>query len=1276
MFQVKKVLKSNKLFFTSLIILTVALIAVGIIAPAIENSVYDNWDSEVKTRIQKIEFSVEDEFSKLQSDLLKNREIAKSRLRVILESQKNLRNGMLDFLNDIQAQKFDISILNDEDEYIGWTHSPAFQNININNIYGDWGESSFFNSDLGTYLAVTDTLFTKNEVFYIVFARQVEKRYFLNNEKFTQISFVTDLSNKFETAFEIQYSPETTREKDGRKFSFDLLNNFKNKIATVSFYRPFRDSEIGKIKSTFSLIQSLILILAYIILGIGGLYEARSLKRRSLRFLITFLYFSLFRAILFYLEIPIRFLHGTITNGTYFSSKFAWGLFVNPVELFISQIFTFIIIISAFRNTYEYFNSNHKLPGKLFQFGFSIIAVLVYLLLMRGFAATIRSIIFDSSFLYFDNPSLVPEFPEAFMHFNILIFGFVTTIASLIILMLNFSLFKKFGQAVKLKIFFVLFLLYQISGLFFDFFQKWPQATPAIRIILITITFMGYYFFFERRKFSYYHYLSIALIGALSTSMMLNFYNYELERESLKIFANELTKPRTNWLDLKIRESLGNAMQSEDVKYALRTQDANKAAEAFVIWSRAEIEAAALKSQVNILDTNKNIINRFSFYFDQQWNYDWHKFTNPIEDVETIIYVNPYSGNEFIHGIAPVFAADSLIGYVSVSVEYGLENLGTENISPFLTNDDSKVHKLIKIDNAKFFDFVDGQLIKSYGIESLSKTETEKIANAEFTSFKEAWIHMDINEEEHLVYALLINKGGYKRIFAAAMLEKEFSFSLFDFFKAFFMQLLYIGLFVLLIMLFELKQKKIHFSFRLKLQTAFLIVSLVPLILLAMYFRGMTENKNQSAISYKLGKRATSVVDYLKDYYSTTDIDPAVIFEKAHRDLDVNYSIYFYDYLVYSSTGDLNNISLISDRLDYSVYNALTVKGLSEVLRNESIEGYNFNTLYRKVAINGVEYIIGVPDVFNPISLPMSETQLDIFLFGSYSLAVMLIVVISTLISNQIALPIKKITAATSSVAGGDLSIELKDNFTGEMKELRNGFNKMVKDLKKSHNRVAEMEREAAWKEMAKQVAHEIKNPLTPMKLSVQQLIQAKKDDHPKFDEMFSKVTGTVIDQIEILKNIASEFSHFARMPIANLEKVNLSESISEALELFSNENININFSSENKDLIIYADDDQLKRSIINLVRNSIQASAKNVNVTIVKNDMINIFIEDDGSGIPDEIKNKIFDENFTTKSEGMGLGLNMGRKFFEFIEGKIEIENTSSSGTVLKITVPEAANG
>jgi nitrogen fixation/metabolism regulation signal transduction histidine kinase len=238
-------------------------------------------------------------------------------------------------------------------------------------------------------------------------------------------------------------------------------------------------------------------------------------------------------------------------------------------------------------------------------------------------------------------------------------------------------------------------------------------------------------------------------------------------------------------------------------------------------------------------------------------------------------------------------------------------------------------------------------------------------------------------------------------------------------------------------------------------------------------------------------------------------------------------------------------------------------------------------------------------------------------------------------------------------------------------------YNKMVKKLDDSAVALAKTEREGAWREMARQVAHEIKNPLTPMKLSIQYLQKAIDNNAPNVKELSSSVANTLIEQIEHLSKIAAEFSQFANIGNTRNEDVDLHELLNSLVSLHSmHENIEIDWKPLDEPVQIYADKTQLNRLFTNLLQNAIEAIPDTRNGVIVINEQkedhsIKISIQDNGGGIPLEMRSKIFTPNFTTKTSGTGLGLAMSKGIVEQSHGEIWFETIEGKGTTFFITFP-----
>jgi nitrogen fixation/metabolism regulation signal transduction histidine kinase len=236
----------------------------------------------------------------------------------------------------------------------------------------------------------------------------------------------------------------------------------------------------------------------------------------------------------------------------------------------------------------------------------------------------------------------------------------------------------------------------------------------------------------------------------------------------------------------------------------------------------------------------------------------------------------------------------------------------------------------------------------------------------------------------------------------------------------------------------------------------------------------------------------------------------------------------------------------------------------------------------------------------------------------------------------------------------------------------------MTEELQESVKKLAESERESAWREMAKQIAHEIKNPLTPMKLSVQLLQRTWVNKDDNFGDRLKKVSDTLVEQIDTLSSIASEFSAFAKMPKARNEEVDLVSKLRTVVQLFDNEEqTKISLETHNlEDVIILADKEQLSRVFINVIKNGIQSVPEGITAEIfveltVYGNNAKVTIEDNGSGIPENKKDKLFKPSFTTKTKGMGMGLAIVKNIINSADGEIWFESEENKGTKFFIEFP-----
>jgi len=290
-------------------------------------------------------------------------------------------------------------------------------------------------------------------------------------------------------------------------------------------------------------------------------------------------------------------------------------------------------------------------------------------------------------------------------------------------------------------------------------------------------------------------------------------------------------------------------------------------------------------------------------------------------------------------------------------------------------------------------------------------------------------------------------------------------------------------------------------------------------------------------------------------------------------------------------------------------------------------------------------------------------------LVNVYGLLFLITAIIAVFFANYISEPVRLIKNKISALQLGKSSELLEWQSNDEIGALVLEYNKKVLELERSAQKLIQSEKESAWREMAKQVAHEIKNPLTPMRLSIQQLERLAKNDADDLSERIERTSKTLIEQIDTLTKIANEFSNFAKMPKANEEKISLLPIIETVIDLYKEEADIVFKDLTEGNATIVADKDQMSRVFNNLIKNSIQAIPDDVDgvikveISTIENDII-VSVTDNGSGIDEDKRSKIFVPNFTTKSTGMGLGLAMVKNIVENANGEIWFETKEGEGT------------
>lgn len=368
----------------------------------------------------------------------------------------------------------------------------------------------------------------------------------------------------------------------------------------------------------------------------------------------------------------------------------------------------------------------------------------------------------------------------------------------------------------------------------------------------------------------------------------------------------------------------------------------------------------------------------------------------------------------------------------------------------------------------------------------------------------------------------------------------------------------------------------------------------------------------------------------------------------------------------------------VNDHIDQEIISKLNVSAKKRVLKKTEINGEKYQSSYTYITDNKFKplAILYLPYLQDDSLLNRDINNFLMRMGEIYIFMLIITILMSYLLSKYITKSLKIISEKIhqTRLDKRNQKIEI-NNASEEIYALVQAYNSMIDELEESAVKLATSEREQAWREMAKQVAHEIKNPLTPMRLSVQSFERRFDKNDPEIENKVKEYSDILINQIDTMSSIASAFSNFAKMPAQQSEILNVPKIVKLALDIF-NENY-IVFSSDQEEILAKFDRTQLIRVVTNLVKNAIQASKDTVDPKIVvsvhnEEDEVCISICDNGSGISEENIDKVFEPKFTTKSSGMGLGLAMVKKIVETYNGSISFVSKPDKGTIFKVLFPK----
>jgi two-component system, NtrC family, nitrogen regulation sensor histidine kinase NtrY len=481
----------------------------------------------------------------------------------------------------------------------------------------------------------------------------------------------------------------------------------------------------------------------------------------------------------------------------------------------------------------------------------------------------------------------------------------------------------------------------------------------------------------------------------------------------------------------------------------------------------------------------------------------------------------------------------------------------------------------------------------------------------------------------------------------------------------------------------RLRFDKVLYKTRIQLSMVSAVVITLILVGAVTYASISTQYQTQQdkMIRDKITRVTSAIENSLDDFVNDNS-------EEKQIALDGLAELYATDLTIFNQNGDVEattqpriyEAGLVAGKMDGRAYIHLNKLQRAEFINEETIGRLKYKAVYTPIREDGqtIAYL-QLPYFANEVDYRDRIGSLLNVMINIYALIFIAIGFLAVVIARQITYPLNFIQQSLSKTIYGQKNEPILWNRDDEIGALISEYNKMIAALEQSAQKLAQSERESAWREMAKQVAHEIKNPLTPLKLGLQLLEKSWREKDPRFDQKFERFSKSFVEQIESLSSIASEFSAFAKMPDTRMDRFNIFDVLNQAVVIFKQmDNFTIRYNPAEEPFTVFADRDQLLRCFNNLLKNSIEATPPGrpglVEIIYETSDKNILFmIKDNGNGIPENMREKIFEPNFTTKSSGTGLGLAFVKNSIENAGGKVWFETKTGQGTTFYLNFLKA---
>jgi signal transduction histidine kinase len=822
-----------------------------------------------------------------------------------------------------------------------------------------------------------------------------------------------------------------------------------------------------------------------------------------------------------------------------------------------------------------------------------------------------------------------------------------------------------------------------VIAIYFGIYWLVSRTLDWIVPLFFTVYFLLFWYLKSKNRplFSVQQLFIFLSFYAIFGTFLLNRSNQTKEDEKIKLLAGKLVTQRNPVTEI-LYEQIEHRLKTDSIlsKWMTTIPGGNKVSEDSLVnyllsqyfneyWKKYQVQITLCGPAKELRVQPQGYLVNCNAYF-QEIIRNYGKATA----LPNLFFLDYGYGKEYYLSVIsenPLVADSAEPG---IFIELNLKNAYPDQGYPGLLMDKTRLD-LTSVSDYSYGLYQNGLLIRSVGPTGY-KTDLKKYPDFPVTKpfFTDGqWVHYfyRINDND----TLLISKK--KESFLTVSTPFSYLFIIFS------------SLVVLISVLVYFPKNRLQAPASLRNRLHFSLLGILVVTLLAI---GIVQVANIVQINLKknvdnLRERAISVVVEVQHKYGSLPGMKSVARGEQEDFLTKLSNVFFTDINIYSEKGLLLSSSrpqvfeegLQSERMDAAAYQKLIEEKNSLLIHYESIGEMQFNSAYLPF-YNDRDKLLGFVNLPYFARQDESKKEISTFLVTFLNVYILLIlfgVFVTVLITNYITAPLAMLAGKMSQLRLGMVNEKIAWKQNDEIGQLVSEYNKMIDKLGNSAEILARSERESAWRQMARQVAHEIKNPLTPMKLSAQYLEKAWNDKAPDWEQRLARFTVTLVEQIDALSVIASDFSNFAQMPTVAFSPIDMNEVLQFVRTLYQDTPaVRYEFHSDISAPVIFGDRSQLIRLFTNLLNNAIQAIGEQgegvIRIEIVKeHEQIIVKVSDNGCGISPQRSDRIFQPDFTTKTSGMGLGLAIVKGIVEGMGGEISFVSEEHKGTTFNIKFP-----